>query len=767
MHRRTFYVSVFLLISCVFYGCAPTQQTVKATEDAAISAAGYPKSVAVLPFGNDTDEIGLASPVRKSFFNHFSSKPFNDIEPSVVDEKIALLERSSGKTVFDIPPKDVAEAVGAQGLIYGRVTDYKKVFAVAYSQMGVEAEVWMVDARTGKELWRIKEAARYHEGGLPLSPIGAVMTIVSTAMNLRDIQQIRVINELGWKLNEKVPVPEGFKAEDAPVIKNAMSNAKEGPFGKGKTVKVAMEGEKGLIGLFEIGGLKKALPMKEVSPGEYLGEYTALPGDNVEDAPVIVYLRRAGGEESRWLDISGFLTIDTTPPPPVGGLKGRAFIDRVELAWDGVKAGDLKGYRVFKGRKPISEFEEAGFTEETVFADKGLEPGQGYYYRVAAVDSAGNVGERSEAVRLALREREIVPLPERIKKDTTLNAGSYLVRGDTVVENGVTLVAMPDAKVFFEKGASLRVLGALVANGEKDLMVEFLPKAPEERFKGVSIEGGKSSLRFVRVRGADAGVSLRNSDTLISDSIIEYNGAGLVSYGAPSPSITGSTIWHNSEGVRVDNSMPSIKRNDITQNSIALVVLSSSPEMIENNVYGNGVNIDSSGPPLAVGGNYLGTVNRDEMRLKGDIRVSKTLDAPYPSGKPVDVIVNPYAALSPEARKEKLAELNIKAGKYYRERNFGGAASAFEEALKIEDSPTAYYYLALSYQSMDDNKKALEYLKRGVDKFPNDSNLAKSYGLLLYQLNEEGPARAALREALRLNPGDRQIRFILERLEGK
>ncbi|MEK7772965.1 MAG: NosD domain-containing protein, partial [Deltaproteobacteria bacterium] len=634
-------------------------------------------------------------------------------------------------------------------------------------QIGVEAEVWMVDARTGKELWRIKEAVRYHEGGLPLSPIGAVMTIVSTAMNLRDIQRIRVINELGWKLNEKIPVPDGLKAGDAPVIKNAISNAKEGPFGKGKTVKLAMEGEKGLIGLFEISGFKKALPMKEVSPGEYLGEYTALPGDNVNEAAVIVYLRRPGGEESRWLDISGFLTIDTAPPPAVTGLKGRSFIDRVELAWTGVAAPDLKGYRIFKGIKPISDFDEAGFTEEVIFTDKLLEPKQGYYYRVAAMDAAGNVGERSEAARLALREREVVPLPERIKKDTVLNAGSYIVKGETVVENGVTLAAMPDVKIFFEKGASLMVLGALAANGEKDLMVEFLPKTPEERFRGVSIEGGKSSLRFVRVRGADAGISIKNSDTPISDSIIEYNGAGLISAGAPSPSITGSTVWHNTEGIKVDNSMPALRRNEITRNSTGVVVLNSSPDMTDNNIYSNGLNIDSSGPALTPGNNYLGSVNLDEMKLKGDMKISKTLDSPYPAGKPVEVFVNPYSTLSPEARKEKLAELNIKAGKYYRERNLGGAASAFEETLKIEEGATAYYYLALSYQGMEDNTKALEYLKKGVGKFPNDSNLAKAYGLLLHQLNQEGPAKAALREALRLNPGDRQIRFILERLEGK
>ncbi len=90
-------------------------------------------------------------------------------------------------------------------MIYGRVTDYKKIYAVAYSQLGVEAEVWMVNTRTGKEVFRLKDSVRYHEGGVPLSPLSAVMTAISTAMNIRDIQQVRMINELCYKFNEKNP----------------------------------------------------------------------------------------------------------------------------------------------------------------------------------------------------------------------------------------------------------------------------------------------------------------------------------------------------------------------------------------------------------------------------------------------------------------------------------------------------------------------------------------------------------------------------------
>jgi len=457
MHRCSVWITVVFLLSA----CAASQRGEKKSE-IIVSSKELPRTVAVLPFGNDTDEVGISGQVRKSFSNHFSSKPYQKIEPYIVDEKIAQMEKTTGKTVFDIAPQDAAKALDADGLLYGKVTDFKKVYALAYSQMGAEAEVWMVNARTGEEVFRFKEAVRYHEGGVPLSPIGAIITAVSSALNVREIQRVRVVNELGWKLNEKIPSPAGFKAIARPLVKEVVSTVKEGPFGKGKVFKVAMEGEKGLVAMFEIGGFKKGLPMKEIKDGQYLGEYLAVPGDNIKDAPVIAYLRRSTGEESSFVDITGLLTIDTTPPPQVAGLNGRAFIDRLELSWNKVASTDLKGYRILRSAKPLSGYEEAGFVEEERFIDNSIKPGDVYYYRVAAEDSAKNEGEQSEAIKLSLRQKEPVVLTGEIKTDTTLSAGIYIVKGEVIVAKGVVLTIEPDAKFLFEKDASMKVLGKII-----------------------------------------------------------------------------------------------------------------------------------------------------------------------------------------------------------------------------------------------------------------------------------------------------------------
>ncbi|HBO83511.1 MAG TPA: hypothetical protein DD641_00675 [Deltaproteobacteria bacterium] len=765
---RSMHYALCVILITVFTGCAGPQQEVQQQKpDEKVLTDKLPHKVAVLPFGNETEEIGVSGQVRKSFSNHFSSKPYIKIDPSVVDAKVAELEKNTGKTILEIPSKEAADAIGVDGLVYGKVTDYKKIYAVAYSQIGVEAEVWMVNTKTGEEVWRFKEAVRYHEGGVSLSPIGLVMTAVSTAMNIREIQRIRVINELGWKINEKVPAPAGLKVAANPVIKNALSNAKEGAFGSGKVFKVAMEGEAGLIGLFEIGGFKKGLAMKEINPGEYLGEYAAAPGDNIKDAPVVVYLRRPTGEESKWHDVSGLVVIDTTAPQRTEGLKGRAFIDRIELSWNKVSANDLAGYKVMRSIKPLSGYEEKGFIEEDKFIDKDMKPGEAYYYYVAAVDMAKNEGEHSETVNLTLRQKEPVALKGSIKSDKTLSAGTYILGGDVVVDKGVVLKIEPDTKLLFEKDASLKISGSLTVSGKDGMWVEFLPKSPDLTWRGIIIDGGEATISYAKISGAKAGLTALKTGARVSNTIIEGNETGLLTSGTPSPNISKTVIWQNQTGVVMDSAQTVIEKSDIAQNKTGIQIKKSSPTIKENNIHDNEINIDAGDAAVNADGNYFGTITFEEMRFKGGVKAISVLDKKYPEGKPVQAVVNPYASLSPEEKKQKVAELLVSSGRYFRERNFGKAVSIFEEVLKLEENPTTYYYTALSYQGMEDNEKALQFLKKGVEKFPLDANISKAYGLLLYQIGKDDEAKKAMKEALRLNPGDKQVKFLLERLEGK
>ncbi|MEK7788321.1 MAG: tetratricopeptide repeat protein, partial [Planctomycetota bacterium] len=98
------------------------------------------------------------------------------------------------------------------------------------------------------------------------------------------------------------------------------------------------------------------------------------------------------------------------------------------------------------------------------------------------------------------------------------------------------------------------------------------------------------------------------------------------------------------------------------------------------------------------------------------------------------------------------------------QRNYGKAVTLFEEALKAFPTADTYYYIALCYQEMKEDEKALKYLKEGVEKFPKDSTLQKSLGLMYYQKGRDAEAKKAFEEVLRLSPSDRQVKFLRERI---
>ena len=728
---------------------------------ATLSAQELPRTVAIMPFINETQERDIAPQMRKSFYNHFSSKPYRDVELTFVDEKIVSIEKSTGKGFAELTPQEVCQAIGCDGLIYGKVTDFTKIYAALYSQLGIEAEVWMVNAKTGEEVFRLKDAVKYHGGTIPISPLSLVMTAVSAAMNLREIQQIRLINELCYKLNEKIPSPEGMLAADLPSIKEVLTNGKESPFGKNKIIRVGLEGEKGLVATFDIGNFKKGILMRENDPGIYTGDYLVMPGDDAKDMPIIASLKRPGGLENQWLAIDDFITIDTTAPPQVTNLKAKGFPDRIEISWDQIlNTPDLKGYRILRSEQPLSGYVEITTVEFATFEDKTAKPETVYYYRVIAFDKANNESDPQDSVKASLIAGEPVILTGELKKDMALN-GLYTVKGDFVVPKPLTLTVEPGTNILFDEMSSLIVRGRLTADG-KDSSVEFIPLG-DNKWKGLVIEGGNITTNSVRIRGAITALTIQGSEGAIENTLLTGNETGIFISGTPSPVLRNSTITGNTIGVKIDRTDARIIGNNIFQNKEGIQMMAFSGEIKENNIFDNEQNVLAGGL-TRIGPNYFGSVNAEEMRLSG-INAPKVYDDRLPQGKVVDAVVNLYAELNSGERLKKAKELADDANEYFKKRNFGKASALFEESLRASPLAESYYYLALCHQEMREDEKAAKILKEGIEKFPRDSGLQKALGLIYYQSGNEKEAVKVFKEVIRLNPDDKQVKFMIERIE--
>ena len=113
---------------------------------------------------------------------------------------------------------------------------------------------------------------------------------------------------------------------------------------------------------------------------------------------------------------------DTTPPAKVAGLSvttaaGTAGTSQLNLAWTANTEPDLNHYNVYRGTVqgfPVTPGTTVPIATPTTnsYMDTGLTPATPattYYYRVAAVDNAGNIGTLSDERASRPRAADIPP----------------------------------------------------------------------------------------------------------------------------------------------------------------------------------------------------------------------------------------------------------------------------------------------------------------------------------------------------------------------
>ncbi|MCX5885734.1 MAG: DUF799 family lipoprotein [Proteobacteria bacterium] len=170
-------------------------------------AKNSPPVVAILPFENETQEPGIEDLVRKSFYSHFSVKPFQDIELAAVDETLHNITALQNTKFTSIAPSELGRVLKCDALVYGKVKEMTRFYIGVYSQLAVGAEVTIVDTKTGKTIWENTLATRFHDGDIPLNPLSIIPTSIKTGMNLRDTQKLRVVDDLCRNLAGLIPDP--------------------------------------------------------------------------------------------------------------------------------------------------------------------------------------------------------------------------------------------------------------------------------------------------------------------------------------------------------------------------------------------------------------------------------------------------------------------------------------------------------------------------------------------------------------------------------
>ncbi|MEE8398216.1 MAG: GNA1162 family protein, partial [Desulfobacterales bacterium] len=220
LSKRPLMIALFLSAACIG-GCVTTGTTnggkgaggvvsaVKQAFEGTFTVDPYmeknkPRTIAILPFVDVSKSQKGTEIVRRGFYNHFSSLPYKDMELFQVDLLLKKAGLSDPASLSGISPEKLKEILNVDAVVMGTISNFDKLFAGIYSQVSVGAEIRMIDT-TGQFLWSGEHVVRIREGSLPTSPIGLISSIISAAMNIRDVQLLRACDDLFRDMVKTIP----------------------------------------------------------------------------------------------------------------------------------------------------------------------------------------------------------------------------------------------------------------------------------------------------------------------------------------------------------------------------------------------------------------------------------------------------------------------------------------------------------------------------------------------------------------------------------
>jgi len=536
---------LFFIIGMKFSYAANPLDSLKSITDTALGLFkkdNVPKTVAVLPFtGQGTDED--KKELRITFNNHISSKKFENIKLDEIDEKLAILEKETGKKWSDFDNITLAKKLGVDGLFYVEVLGIEKVYAGVYGSLSIKVKARLVSAENGELIWEKEDSVAERSGGVPLSPWGAISTAISSALVLRDTVKISLMDKLFREMAKSIPEPKVAAVRKPPVIFSVVTNAKDSPFKLGSEILVAVKGESGCIASFEIPEIAKGIPLTEIEPGNYVGKYIVKEGDNGKNKLMKANLFSPKTKLENIYTIYDPIEIDTIPPKEVKNLQIMGLKDKVKITWD--KSDDAKDY--FIQRSETGDFVDIGITQVNEFYDESAVIGKTYFYRVYARDPAGNLSRHVESKFYYIKKGP-TDIGGTISENSVLykDASPYIVKSDIFILKGVEVVAEPGVVIEFDNNTELKVSGRLILNGNEKNPITIKGKnykivvldAGDNSLKVSStvFEGGKSiivsnssiSFNDVKISNFETGILLeRNGKIFSKKSIIKHSNVGI------------------------------------------------------------------------------------------------------------------------------------------------------------------------------------------------------------------------------------------------
>lgn len=194
-----------------------------------------PKKVAILPFDNLVggnyilNEIPLprfdkdkksdwnwtyANRLRRFFFGHFSAREFEDVELMYVDKVLNALNIKTPNDLYNITPQELGRILGADALIYGKITDYKNSYYTLFAQIRIGLHIKCVSTADGSIFFEGEHKRYDNDIRIATNPFDYVIASFQNYMSLRDVYAARASEEVARELVLRIPIVESFIQEE-------------------------------------------------------------------------------------------------------------------------------------------------------------------------------------------------------------------------------------------------------------------------------------------------------------------------------------------------------------------------------------------------------------------------------------------------------------------------------------------------------------------------------------------------------------------------
>jgi hypothetical protein len=574
----------------------------------AVDAKELPRTIAVLPFVPLADKEEQTRMLQRMVYGALSATSYDVVKPQVVEERLVRAGLADPREVAKRDPAELAKILRVDGLVYGELKHWDRLFLVIYSQVAAGGSIKLVAARNGETLFERTEIERSHEGGLPTNALSAAIQVVQAVWNLREIELVRACDDLVRDLLKGIPTPPVLEARRPPAFINVLSNGAGRILKAGDVVTVVAQGQPGVIGSFDVLPVAKNLALEETSEGIYVGRYAVKPGDNAADAFVVARLADSVGRSSEREDVLGRFNVDTVPPATPASITARLRDDAFELAWTANTESDVAGYRVYRSDSALTGFTAIATTETTTHREP-LE--RLAFYRVAAFDRAGNESAPSGSIVLPVLPSVLGGVIDR-ESYLALTNSPYAVPGRVTIDGGATLYVMPGVVVRFGPGAEGIVVkdGAVVARGTAAERIVLTSGSERPR------AGDFKSAVHIRAKPGQT--------SLLENVSIEYAGVGVRVEGGGLEALQINVSGNQQSGVEVsETGVLKLSDSRVTGHAsgAGVTVRGFGRALLRGNrIVDNGwAIVNYSGNQVDARGNWWGTATPTDVLFVGDV----------------------------------------------------------------------------------------------------------------------------------------------------